>query len=386
MHQHNHQLPIRQQYECHQLPIHQQCHQQCHQQFHQLPIRQLCHQYPPTMSSTMPPIMQSTTNAPTKNALTTNVPITSFPITAAPTTNAPNAPTGNVPTQSPYTTNPSRYTTDTIAPTTINHTVIVINTSSTIPTTIKTTLTLISTSENMITRSNINVSFNKSWINYVVISILIFIFFVMIVIGLYDSKKHKYKFNTSNIMWFAYHMLDFFTDILFVLLLYNSGYIDLFVIGLLFIFISSTVSIFQLNRNIKLWITDDNTEWFEQYATFLYVICFIVGSCQSAVQLTTSNFLQFNRFKLKLDKYYQIKLHNEHLWSSVILENIPQFVLEVLFIIETDTLNDITLVAMIFSVSSIIMAPFIYMTRRHLILNHQQINANENQQYVLLEQ
>eukprot|EP01084_Bolivina_argentea_P075033 136065_1 len=253
----------------------------------------------------------------------------------------------NIPSKSPTTSKPTTYSTTTLLSTEIN-----INITS-----MMLTLDI---------NDNDSISFNSSWINYVIAIFCVVIFLVIILFGQWHSKKNKYIFNVYNIIWFGYHLLDFATDILFVLLLFNKHYNYLFLVSLSFLFLSSMVSVFQLNRNIKIWIRDNTlnvTEWFERYTTFLYFVCFIVGSCQSAVQLCNSNFLQLNRFSLKLNKYYQMKLHNEHLWSSVVIENIPQLVLEAMYIIQSNTLNDITLLAMVFSISSILMAPFIYITR-----------------------
>eukprot|EP01084_Bolivina_argentea_P320454 556016_1 len=257
------------------------------------------------------------------------------------------------------------------------------------PTILSTTSTFNETyfdNDNSKRESKIITDLNSSLGSYIVIGLVLCAFGIVTIFGLFDAKRKRYIFNYSNVCWFVYHLLDFFTDIRFILLLFNDDYMALFTVAVCFMFVSSFISMFQMNKNIKIWLLDvdnvENNQWFAKYAGFLYLLCFILASTQSSIQLVTCNFLKIERFSLKLSEYYQMKLHNEHAITAILLENVPQLILEFIYLIKSKTLNDITLLAMIFSVASILMAPFLYLTRKQLILNQ----TTNKEQYVLLDE
>eukprot|EP01084_Bolivina_argentea_P204264 348814_1 len=204
---------------------------------------------------------------------------------------------------------------------------------------------------------------------FVVATIIILIFLFIIATGLYHSNYNDYQFCFANVFWFGCSLLDSATDILFILILYNTEYILLFWISILFILASICFSLFQLNKNIKKWmlLSSFDIEWFKQYSSFLYVICFICASCYHSISLCHSNLFGLKRFNLFINDNCILNLHQQHLLSNILIESIPQFIIQLIFTIQSHTIHDITILSAIFSIGSIIRAPFMWNTRKQII-------------------
>eukprot|EP01083_Nonionella_stella_P078271 214095_1 len=209
---------------------------------------------------------------------------------------------------------------------------------------------------------------------HLVISLMVFTSFLLLaLLGLCYSKLCNVsdtKYHFKNVLWFGYHAVDYITDCSFALWLYDQGQIVLFLFSILFVFLPSILSSIQLNQNIPNWIKSHNSNrrWFESYISPLYIVCFVTGSVQTSVHLFTSNLFGLTMFGLQLTRYDQLKLHNQHLWSNIAFESIPQLIIQSVSIFVHNQISDITILSMIFSVSSIIMAPCIYISRRHIML------------------
>eukprot|EP01083_Nonionella_stella_P268686 908568_1 len=188
-------------------------------------------------------------------------------------------------------------------------------------------------------------------------------------IGFCYSKIAGARFHFKNVLWFGYHAIDYLTDVSFALWLYHNGNIILFGVSLCFVFLPSILSLFQLKSNVSVWFVSncDMRKWFESYTTPLYMVCFVTGSCQTTIYLFTSNLFGLAIFGLELNSYQKLKLHNQHLLSNVLCEAIPQFTIQCISVIKNDQFSDVRILSMIFSVSSLIMAPFILMSTKQMI-------------------
>ena len=128
----------------------------------------------------------------------------------------------------------------------------------------------------------------------------------------------------------------------------------------------------QLNKEIKRWITDIDTRqilqpWIESYGKILYLLTILSGSAFSAVELCDSHMFQLPLFSLDIPQRQKQTFKNKRIFSIVLLENIPQFCIQVSYLLLIDSKNDnIALIAMCFSVLSIILTLFEYNTKKYV--------------------
>ena len=171
----------------------------------------------------------------------------------------------------------------------------------------------------------------------------------------------------------------------------NDVYIKFMFIGSIFFLVVPTfLTLYQLQREVKMWLNDSNMRqiiepWLRVYVRFLYFLSIVFGGSFSAIDLCNSNLFQFQIFYMNLSREYKQIFKNKRVLSIVIFENIPQFVIQILysFIYNNISINIITIIAMIFSFLSIILTFFEFSTKQYLfktengIIIKMEINSKE---------
>ena len=142
----------------------------------------------------------------------------------------------------------------------------------------------------------------------------------------------------------------------------------LFSIGVLTIILPLICNFMQLNNDIKEWISDVYSKhtvqsWMRSYVQLLYILTILCGSAFAAVDICNSNLFHFRMFNMGLNKRQRAIFHNQRILSTVLAENIPQLILQIIYLILTsgvDSVSLVTVVAMIFSTISIVLSAFKY--------------------------
>ena len=135
--------------------------------------------------------------------------------------------------------------------------------------------------------------------------------------------------------------------------------------GALFIILPLICNLVQLQHEIHKWMTDVYSKhtvqaWMRSYLRRLYMISFLCGSAFAAINICNSNVFHFSMFNMGLNRRQRAIFKNERVLSTVLLENIPQLIIQGIYIGLTGNFNDITIIAMIFSIISIISSIFDY--------------------------
>ena len=154
----------------------------------------------------------------------------------------------------------------------------------------------------------------------------------------------------------------------------NNIYIRFMFIGsILFLVVPTFLTLYQLQREIKMWLNDANMRkivepWLRIYVGFLYFLSIIFGGSFSAIDLCNSNLFELSIFYMNLSREYKQVFKNKRVLSIVIFENIPQFIIQILysFLYSNISVNIITIIAMIFSFLSIILTFFEFSTKKYL--------------------
>merc|ERR1712087_361249 len=104
--------------------------------------------------------------------------------------------------------------------------------------------------------------------------------------------------------------------------------------SVLFILVPVVLNIVNLFKfQNKLVKTNDRYRpWFEDYIMILFFLSFICGSTFSAVELANSNLFGLRMFSMGLSKRDMMRFKQNRLWSVVVAENVPQLVIQILFL------------------------------------------------------
>ena len=170
-------------------------------------------------------------------------------------------------------------------------------------------------------------------------------------------------------------MFFFFLDCMFVTQIYlnDDGQLSLiarwilFNFGVFFVILPLIVNLTQLHNKIQVWVTDTYSKhtvqaWMRSYLRMLYMITILSGSAFAAVDICNSNIFHISLFNMGLNQRQQAMFKNQRILSIVLMENIPQLILQVIYLSLTkeSSISSITIVAMIFSTLSIILSLFNY--------------------------
>ena len=141
----------------------------------------------------------------------------------------------------------------------------------------------------------------------------------------------------------------------------------LFSFGLLFIILPLIGNIMQLHHEIQVWITDSYSKysvqaWMNSYLRVLHFMTIICGSSFAAVDICNSNIFHLSLFNMGLNKRQRAIFKNQRILSVVLLENIPQLILQAFYVIlsQESNISPVTIIAMIFSIISIVLSAFNY--------------------------
>eukprot|EP01084_Bolivina_argentea_P214199 363692_1 len=220
-------------------------------------------------------------------------------------------------------------------------------------------------------RVNEKIDFIETQYRYIIIGITAF-FVCIIISSLVYGKCYKktdfYLF--ENILLVAFHLLDTISDIIFTLqiqyhysLTNDTILLYLFIASVIFILLPIIVSILQLNREInQKWVksscdSDVLTVWCRTHQTWLIYLSIFCGSSFAAIQMAKSHFFGLKYFQMPLPTIPYLKFMTKRIYSINIMENIPQIVIQVLYIYFTtkQKLTDpVVYMSMIFSLLSII--------------------------------
>ena len=145
-------------------------------------------------------------------------------------------------------------------------------------------------------------------------------------------------------------------------------YFIILVLSCTFIILPLMANITQLWIETKKWKQDSLlrktgvTKWLQTHLQVLYLISVISGSCFSAVALCNSYMLKLRVFSMGLSKYHTTFFQAKRFMSVILLENIPQLILQIctlaLAIKSKKPITDslITFLSMFFTIVSILLS------------------------------
>ena len=171
---------------------------------------------------------------------------------------------------------------------------------------------------------------------FILIGTIIF-FSILSVLGSLESKINHNDLLTSNsILVIGMYFMDVLSDYFFVIqvyLTYDSDAKDIgfvvFISSLTFILIPVISNFVQLHQEVQLWLYDPESKlcvnsWIQNNLRTLYALSILFGSAHSAVLLCNCNIFQLHLFNMGLNRRQKAIFKNKRLWSTVLLENVPQ--------------------------------------------------------------
>ena len=147
--------------------------------------------------------------------------------------------------------------------------------------------------------------------------------------------------------------------------------------GVTFLIVPLIGNLIQLHNEIQVWMSDTYSKhtvqaWIRSYLRGLYMMAILFGSAFAAVDICNSNIFHLSMFNMGLNKRQRAIFKNRRVLSTVLLENFPQLIIQIVYLILTvgdhdhdesgagNNISAITIIAMIFSIVSIITSIFDY--------------------------
>lgn len=175
----------------------------------------------------------------------------------------------------------------------------------------------------------------------------------------------------SGLIYFGFYTWDFYSDIVFALSLTN--YYDdgvpkyLFYISIGFIVVPWLANMLALSRYQNKWCKDESIrervyQWFVSWQRLTYALAALSGSAFGTVELANSYIFGFDFFCMGLNERHLKKFNNNRLYSTIIIENAPQLIIQFYFFSIVgwseilDAGNYISLMALLSSSLSILVA------------------------------
>ena len=144
-----------------------------------------------------------------------------------------------------------------------------------------------------------------------------------------------------------------------------------------FIILPLIGNLIQLHGEIQEWISDPYSKhcvqsWMQSNVRKLYMFAILFGSSFAAVDICNSNLFHLSLFNMGLNKRQQAIFENARILTVVLGENVAQLILQIVYLVligesNSTGISEITIVAMIFSILSIILSVFNYMSSKLLI-------------------
>ena len=172
-----------------------------------------------------------------------------------------------------------------------------------------------------------------------IVSSLIIITFVIVIVGILDTKyKRKNElFSWRSIVAVLFYTNDFISDIFFCLKLYTlwvdpiftqrkEWYGLLFIASIVFTFVPVTINLVQCHFSLSKWIqhpilkTTSVPSWIDKSAKMVYFLSVVCGSSFSAIKLVNSYLFEWEIFSMGLPSYYLAKFDRKRFISVVVLE------------------------------------------------------------------
>eukprot|EP01083_Nonionella_stella_P307041 1077641_1 len=188
------------------------------------------------------------------------------------------------------------------------------------------------------------------------------------------SRKNDYL-QITLIVGISLQTMDMLSDCFFAINMgiwskINPIYVYVLILSVTFVIVPCVFSIGQyVLHSRKHWLhsSDKVQGWLASRSNMLYFTSFITGSSFAAVSLCNSYFFQLDAFDMGLTKKQIQAFAYKRVYSVVLLENIPQLVLQSYFVYSLGSLDDlVTLTSILFSLLSIIVSVLSMFTQRSI--------------------
>eukprot|EP01084_Bolivina_argentea_P069911 127146_1 len=211
---------------------------------------------------------------------------------------------------------------------------------------------------------------------YITMGILLFVCIVIIGSGFlhWNVNKKRYNFGWKKLFKSLFDLFDLVTDI-FLIMSLNHLYINneisvvLIVLAISSVFIPTLLSCFiiycVISKNVKvIGIFGVNTiEWLKEYSIYLYLLTLLIGS-KDALYVFRSGLYNWNIFSLSMNTETVTQITFYHSINNILFENTTQLFIQSYLIFITGHHSDIVILALIFSILSVIATIFDQCTKR----------------------
>eukprot|EP01084_Bolivina_argentea_P256088 431035_1 len=153
----------------------------------------------------------------------------------------------------------------------------------------------------------------------------------------------------------------------------TDPFLIVFALSVAFLIVPIAISVGQLfHYSNKHWITDDRLSgYLSRNTKYLYVLSFLTGNAFSAISISNSNLFSLKIFCMGLSKRQLLSFSTKRVYSVVLLENVPQLIVQILYLMYSANVNIstayIAVASLIFSFISIIVTVLSFVAQKRII-------------------
>eukprot|EP01083_Nonionella_stella_P175678 612539_1 len=151
----------------------------------------------------------------------------------------------------------------------------------------------------------------------------------------------------------------------------DSAYLGLLILTICCIAIPALATIVQLqSHSHKHWLSssDQVRGWLNKNNKMLFFLSVLIGNSFTVVTLVNSYIFQLDICDMGLTAKQLDAFVHKRVWSVVLLENVPQFLLQIWFIVLSKSGDPITITSMMLSLLSIVVSVFSWRTQKKISL------------------
>ena len=147
---------------------------------------------------------------------------------------------------------------------------------------------------------------------------------------------------------------------------------SLFIIIPFLINIRLTINVIRTVMNKKEWSNNETVKMYLlKFNKILFIFVLLTGDFYVSLELISSNFLSLKLFDCGITTYDLLKRRHHRLYSTILLENIPQLAIQIIFLNyqnkNLSSISQLTIIGMVFSALSVLSTIISYFSTRHLL-------------------
>ena len=206
--------------------------------------------------------------------------------------------------------------------------------------------------------------------------LIVFVGLTIIAILAYIHSKWIYVndyFRIGSLFTAQVYIMDAVSDVFLAMSISDD---ILLILAITFIVLPVAITLYQLHHAINKWKRNDElSQWISDNVKILYILSVITGGAFAGISVCTSYAFSLTQTSFPLGKSQLLQFETKKMYSTVLLENIPQLGLQIYLLMQNSTSNEIVYISMAASIMSIIISVLSMISQRSVIRSRDYVSV-----------